>query len=343
MEYLSPKQMWQQMHDFYKRHYGNGNRYNSYRNTFDEYINNDHFVAETDKWVRARVLWDYEQRTDWESEKQTESWKEVNKEREIILKKELVQFDISLVEHLQGHLTMKNGKKRKRPSLWSAEHTQDPTTVEMAAANYFRGLGYNVSHSFGISLILLKAYCHLSYGEKEGHWLEISHFNPEKMSRANNVQSDQLAQILDVSIAKSISEYIDYELLRDDYIKNEKRLKMLYDMDYFKRGKFLETEFCNYQVCGTYDRLSLKDKIMLAHEQLPKEFLSEYFGNMAVYQQRSGIPDLFLWNADGFKFVEVKTPNDRVHLNQVNFHKYQIKKLGLKYNVAQVVPALLDN
>jgi hypothetical protein len=332
LEHLTTKQIWTLLQEHNQKH-GNVFRVKS----FEEYFNNENFIdAETNKWVRAIVIRDYERRSD--------VWEDFKIETKRMLKEELVQFEIALLEHPQGYLISKNNKKRKRPSLWSADHLQNPDTVEMAAANFFKNLGYNVSHSFCISMILLSAYSHISYGEEEGYRTVLFSENPEKISQANNVQLSELEEVLETHIGKAINDYIERETrFINDKLLDQTRLENLSKMDCFEREKFLEREFCNYNVLGSKNRHDLKEKIILAHNQIPKKFLSRYFGNQAAYKQLSGIPDLFLWNEKEFKFVEVKSPNDHLNFNQAKFYKYQIKNLGLEYNLARVVPKKLEN
>jgi len=331
LEDLTTKQIWTILQEHDQKH-GFVHRVKS----FEECFNYENFLnAETNKWVRAIVIRDFEQRYD--------VWEDFKIETERVLNEEMVQFNISLLEHPQGYLVTIKDTRNRRPAFWSADHLKNPDTVEMAAADYFKNLGYNVSHSFCISRILLMAYSHISCGEEEGYHTILFSENPEKISQANNIQLSELEEILETYIGKAINDYIDRETSTTNKLLDQTRLENLSKMDNFEREKLLEREFCNYNVHGSRNRNDLKEKIILAHEQIPKKFLSEYFGNQAAYKQLSGIPDLFLWNEKDLKFVEVKSPNDSLHLNQAKFYKYQIKNLGLEYNLARVVPAKLED
>jgi hypothetical protein len=262
------------------------------------------------------------------------------------LKAEIEEFDLILVEHKQGHLITKKGQKRKRPSMWSANQISSPTTVEEAAAEKFHGDGYNVAIGWGnneIFLLLLQAYSHLSYGAKDidPNFLELEISRkfkacPEGLRLDETLNTRLLSEALDIYIARSISRFV-YHMLFDAVANSPHGVMSANDVDYFKRGEILEKEYCNKLIYGANDRSILKEKILLAIQQIPKNFFAQYFLGY-LDEINSGRPDLFLWNETEYKFVEVKSPNDRVHENQAKFYAYRMKMAGLRYNVARILP-----
>lgn len=267
-------------------------------------------------------------------------------------------FDLKLAEHLQGYLTTKKGQKRKRPSLWSANLNNQPVSVEDAAASYFSLRGSEVSLApKKLFQTLLSACARLTYGTEglKGE-LYFSTYElretfctfPEKLLSDMNHQEDELSDAIAACFKVEISNYIDFDtrecLNLMSYFftpknKQEKRMHMLRHLDYFDRGKFLEKEFCNKVWLGCNDLHALTKKIIKFCKQIPNDYLKNFFRQCTIYgENQAGWPDLYLWNENEFKFVEVKSPNDKVHLKQALFYKHYMKPLGITYNVGRVVP-----
>ena len=328
------------------------NRHKSNEETFQDFLNsrNENHRSTKDEFIRPGLIAAYEQRTD--------VWEDYIQVTERLLKDELETFDVQLVEHLEGYLTTKKGKKRKLPSLWSANLNTQPALVEDAAASYFSLRGSEVSLAPKILFqTLLSAYARLTYGTEglKGN-LHFSNYElretfctfPEKLLSDMHHQEDELYGAIEACLKVEISNYIDFDTseclklmshLFTPETKREKRMHMLRHLDYFDRGEFLENEFCNMVWLGCNGRVALKEKMLKFCRQIPYGFLTDLFKCFATYgPTTAGWPDLYLWNENEFKFVEVKSPNDKVHLNQAQFYKYYMKPLGMTYHVGRVVP-----
>jgi hypothetical protein len=320
--------------------------------TFQDYLSsrNEYHESAKDEFVRPKLIAAYEARTDvWEDFKLT---------TERLLKDELEVFDVHLVEHLDGYLTTKTGKKRKRPSLWSADLNTPPAGVEDAAASYFSLRGFEVSLAPKILFqTLLAAYSRATYGTANltGE-LDFSNYslaqifsaNPDTLLSGIGQTEDEISAAVEACFRVELSHSMNAETheclklmehLFTPETQIEKRNYMLRHMDYFDRSEFLEKEFCNMVWLGCNDRDALTEKILKFCKQIPNDFLTALFRRFAIHGfNTSGWPDLYLWNEHEFKFVEVKSPNDKVHLNQAKFYKYYMKPLGVTYNVGRVVP-----
>jgi hypothetical protein len=302
-----------------------------------------------DEFVRPQLIADYEQRTD--------VWDDFKITTDRILKDESKVFHIHLREHFQGHIVMKNGKKRKKPSLWAADLTTRPSTVEKAAASHFNLQGFEVSCAPDTLFpLLLDACSSATYSNGDAkivtndNWIKLRHMffdNPDLIISKLSIEKIKINDVVESLLKREISNYIDFitreclELMDNSFRPEtnvEKRNHMLRHMDYFDRGHFLEKEFCNNVWYGCDDRFSLKDKILEFYEEVPVSLLTGLFKCFAIYGIRAGWPDLYLWSGKEFKFVEVKSPNDSLHLNQAKFYKYYMKPLGVTYNVGRVVP-----
>ncbi len=292
------------------------------------FLNNNLFKEKIElkgSMARDFLLAQYEQRTDnWENFKKTI----LNQ-----LKSEAVSFDIELVEHEQGSLTTKNGKQRKKPSLWSVNGSAPPSSVEDAAAAFFSARGYSVSNAFGyLERILLKAYCH-TFSAKNNLWLFRD--NPIALKDINNVSEAELSSSLEKVTVEFVKEHIQ-QSIRGGPLANKERLNRLRDMKISDLIKLLEVEFCNLVILGAEDITDLNKKLILVHNNWPKKFLSDYYQQVSLYSICSGIPDLFIWNDLEMKFVEVKSPSDRVHHRQAEFYHYVLKPMKMNFHLANV-------
>ena len=54
---------------------------------------------------------------------------------------------------------------------------------------------------------------------------------------------------------------------------------------------------------------------------------------------RSGKSDLIFWNGEKLKFLEVKSPNDRLRPNQIDYFQSVMEPLGIDYSLIQVSSA----
>ena len=290
--------------------------------------NNDRFKETVElkgSMAKDFLLSQYEQRTDnWENFKKTI----LNQ-----LKSEAVASDIELVEYEQGTLVTKKGKERKKPSLWSANRSAAPSSVEDAAAAFLSARGYSVSNAFGyLERILLKAYCN-TFSDKNKLWLFRE--NPIALKDINNVSEAELCSSLEKVIVEFVKEHIQ-ESIRGGPLANKERLNRLREMKVSDRNKLLEAEFCNLVILGTEDITDLNKKLILVHNKWPKKFLSDYYQQVSLYGIYSGIPDLFIWNDLEMKFVEVKSPSDRVHHRQAEFYHYVLKPMNMNFHLANV-------
>lgn len=350
LESLSTEEIWRLLNEHNRKH-----GYHDVDETFQDFLSRTTVsqfpqFSPQDEFLRLQLIAAYEKRTD--------VWEDYIRATERLLKDELETFDVKLVEHLDGYLTTKKGNKRKRPSLWSADLNTQPARVEDAAASYFSLRGSEVSLAPAtLFQTLLSAYARLTYGTEglkgELHFStfelrEIFETFPENLLSDMCHTEDEISDAIEACLGVEISNYIDFETVQclelmsnlfTPETKKEKRMHMLRHLDYFERGEFLEKEFCNTVWLGCNDRVSLKKKMLKFCIQIPNDFLTNLFRQFAIYGHHSaGWPDLYLWNENKFKFVEVKSPNDKVHLNQAKFYKYYMKPLGMTYNVGRIVP-----
>ena len=286
----------------------------------------EEIIIKKGRWARDYLISLYEQRTDvWEEYKKF-ILEQINREIKI--------EDVKLFEHPQGSSSAKD-KVRKKPSLWSHELSKEPATVEVAAANHYRNQGYEVSLSFSLfERVLLRAYVLSRYSAKDPAWLHRD--EPEKMIDINIVDFDSFSKSLNVTIIMNLKEFKKFSMMGGP-LANREKLAKLKAMPKIERDELLEAEFCNWIVMGSSTLGELKDKLIEAHRILPRNFLSNYFIHSSLYGIRSGIPDLFIWNKTGLDFVEVKSPNDKLHHNQAKFYHFILKRIGMKYNVAKIV------
>jgi len=303
--------------------------YYTAKDTYETRINwQGVFVDPNEKYAREYVLHNYNQRTD--------VWEEWIKETEQTLHDELIEFDVPLIECPQGYMTLKNGKKRKRPSKWLFHPDHEPMKVEHAVAEKYIAEGYNVSHSFSICSVLLKAYCYAYFSPTDDTWLWSD--NPERVENINDVEIDLLSEGISHVIDDNIKAHQDFETDTSNKLLNKQRVKNLRAMDPVLLTKQMEVEYCSQIIHGISNRKQLAHKILEAHQLLPKSLLPDFWVHCIVYGVSAGSTDLFLWKENETRFVEVKSPRDKVHLNQAKFYKFYMRKNGFKYEVARVVP-----
>ena len=288
------------------------------------------FIDPNEKYAREYVLHEYNQRSD--------VWEQWINETEQTLHDELIEFEVHLIECPQGYLTLKSGKKRRRPSKWSFYPDAEPTSVEVAAAEKFARDGYNVSHNFSIADVLYKAYCHAYFSSEDRELVWLMSDNPERIEKVNEVKIEQLTECIADAIDENIEAHKNAETDTSNKLLNKDRVTTLRAMDPLLLDRQMEAEYCGRIVHGISNRTDLLETLLLAHNQLPKNLLPTYYVHQTVYYTRAGQPDLFLWKENETRFVEVKSPRDKVHLNQAKFYKFYMRKNGFKYEVARIVP-----
>lgn len=292
--------------------------------TFREKETLEEIVHLKGEWTKEFLIGRYEQRTD--------NWEQHKKRILSQLKLEALVEKIGLIEHERGVVKTRKGKERKKPSLWSASKSQQPSLVEDAAADLYAQQGFSISPAFGmLESIMLRAFCIVLHGD-DGHWLYRN--SPVAIKHMDHVDTAELDLALTNILPVYVEEYIT-GLLRGGVLCMEKTQE-LRDMDDNKRRKVLEDKFCNNIIRGASCIDQLKHEIHKARASWPQSFISRYYTQVTLFGIRSGVPDLFIWKEGTCKFVEVKSPNDRVHHRQAEFYHYVLKPMGEKFHIARV-------
>lgn len=278
------------------------------------------------KWERELIEMQFESRAD--------VWEDYKKDCMTLLKSELIIEEIPLIEHYEG--TLPSG--RKKPSLWSAKAGCQPSKVEQAAAEYYYKNGYCVASidDFVSRTIAVSVYVS-QYGQEKGENL-LSGIFP------TNGQIHELDSIQDFSRV-SIEEWLRptiigaieyFSRFADTYFDKDTAARIR-KMTNEEKLSFLTPLFCQRAVFNANNVDDLVSASIHAAKHVPIRTLVDIYIRENVFNVRSGIPDLFIWNEQEYRFIEVKSPRDSAQLNQAYFYRYVLKPLNLPFTIGKVV------
>jgi hypothetical protein len=266
----------------------------------------------------------------YDLEQQPGRREQFDKDAKSILRGELISEDIALFEHKRGR---RNG--RKIPSLWSSRKMGLPCIVEDAAAEYYHDQGFNVcNRTTFLATIIGRAECMGRIGANKASIFLEEVYVPDDATITNvfykydACSSKELAQWVEPAIKLEFEEYTKFN--GPYYIdRMQKTFK-----NNSERHRYLVSSFCSQRFFGVTTLEDLTEACLNAWENVPQQFFQNIFFRSHFF--KLGHPDLFIWDENEFRYIEVKSPNDVLQTSQAYFYKYILQPLKIPFWLGRI-------